>query len=246
MCLFFPSEMVVRNLIITCTRRLYKVENCIFVNVRGFMSLSRALKSCHFFSSWQVCLWLDFKCQHKMSTSSCRAPDDTSFRIIPFSFLRVHRGLEQVWNQHFELLFRTLPNVWYFGPIQKTPTGWSVFKDMAKVRFSCQVRRHSDFCSDHRFSCSYIFLPLRLTSDVIFEPNINPFSNTLAVLSWLDQHVWPRGVLLPLGRLPEPRPRPLHLDRPEVQPVWAQRLRDSHVVPGGGAEGKSFAYTFLQ
>ncbi|XP_037799238.1 receptor-transporting protein 3-like [Penaeus monodon] len=51
-------------------------------------------------------------------------------------------GLEQVWNQHFELLFRTLPNVWYFGPIQKTPTGWSVFKDMAKVRFSCQRCSH--------------------------------------------------------------------------------------------------------
>ncbi|XP_042861090.1 uncharacterized protein LOC122246529 isoform X1 [Penaeus japonicus] len=51
-------------------------------------------------------------------------------------------GLEQVWNQHFELLFRTLPNVWYFGPIEKTPTGWSVFKDMAKVRFSCQRCSH--------------------------------------------------------------------------------------------------------
>ncbi|XP_047472085.1 receptor-transporting protein 3-like isoform X3 [Penaeus chinensis] len=54
----------------------------------------------------------------------------------------IEPGLEQVWNQHFELLFRTLPNVWYFGPIQKTPTGWSVFKDMAKVRFSCQRCSH--------------------------------------------------------------------------------------------------------
>ncbi|KAK4309980.1 hypothetical protein Pmani_018447 [Petrolisthes manimaculis] len=51
-------------------------------------------------------------------------------------------GLEDVWNQHFELLFRNLPNMWTFGPAETTPSGWQVFKDMAKVRFSCQRCSH--------------------------------------------------------------------------------------------------------
>nr|XP_053651485.1 uncharacterized protein LOC128701639 [Cherax quadricarinatus] len=51
-------------------------------------------------------------------------------------------GLEQVWNQHFESLFMNLPNMWTFGPIDDIPAGWSIFKDMAKVRFSCQRCSH--------------------------------------------------------------------------------------------------------
>ncbi|XP_069186000.1 receptor-transporting protein 3 isoform X2 [Procambarus clarkii] len=51
-------------------------------------------------------------------------------------------GLEQVWNHHFELIFRNLPNIWTFGPTEVIPVHWSVFKDMAKVRFSCQRCSH--------------------------------------------------------------------------------------------------------
>ncbi|CAL4119027.1 unnamed protein product, partial [Meganyctiphanes norvegica] len=51
-------------------------------------------------------------------------------------------GLEQNWNQHFEVLFRNLPNVWFFGPCDEPLEGWWIFKDMAKVRFSCQVCQH--------------------------------------------------------------------------------------------------------
>ena len=50
-----------------------------------------------------------------------------------------NRGLEEVWNQHFELLFRHLPHMWSFGPAETPPSDCHVFKDMAKVRFSCQV-----------------------------------------------------------------------------------------------------------
>ncbi|KAG0730411.1 Receptor-transporting protein 3 [Chionoecetes opilio] len=51
-------------------------------------------------------------------------------------------GLEEVWNQHFELLFRNLPHMWSFGPAETAPSDWHVFKDMAKVRFSCQHCAH--------------------------------------------------------------------------------------------------------
>ncbi|XP_063887459.1 receptor-transporting protein 3-like isoform X1 [Scylla paramamosain] len=54
----------------------------------------------------------------------------------------LYGGLEEVWNQHFELLFRHLPHMWSFGPAETPPSDWHVFKDMAKVRFSCQRCAH--------------------------------------------------------------------------------------------------------
>ncbi|KAK8402152.1 hypothetical protein O3P69_001323 [Scylla paramamosain] len=55
---------------------------------------------------------------------------------------RLPACLEEVWNQHFELLFRHLPHMWSFGPAETPPSDWHVFKDMAKVRFSCQRCAH--------------------------------------------------------------------------------------------------------
>lgn len=54
----------------------------------------------------------------------------------------LYGGLEEIWNQHFELLFRHLPHMWSFGPAETAPSDWHVFKDMAKVRFSCQRCAH--------------------------------------------------------------------------------------------------------
>ncbi|BFZ23384.1 hypothetical protein BsWGS_26423 [Bradybaena similaris] len=52
--------------------------------------------------------------------------------------------MELVWHGEFERLFsRYLPHVWYLVPTFSPPSGrWRVFKDSAKVRFSCQKCGH--------------------------------------------------------------------------------------------------------
>ena len=46
-------------------------------------------------------------------------------------------GLESVWKTHFMFLFGLLPGTWYLSTnLNREGTK---FKDMAKVRFSCQV-----------------------------------------------------------------------------------------------------------
>ncbi|KAA0194742.1 hypothetical protein HAZT_HAZT000293 [Hyalella azteca] len=50
------------------------------------------------------------------------------------------RGLENVWAKHFEILFRLLDGRWTIAPTFSRPSsGWLLFRDMAKVRFSCQI-----------------------------------------------------------------------------------------------------------
>ncbi|KAK7070120.1 hypothetical protein SK128_003254 [Halocaridina rubra] len=47
-------------------------------------------------------------------------------------------GMQKAWKQHFENLFQNLPHTWMFGPIDGNVTSWFIFRDMAKVRYSCQ------------------------------------------------------------------------------------------------------------
>lgn len=59
--------------------------------------------------------------------------------------------MELVWHGEFERLFaQYFPHGWQLIPTFNPPTdGWRIFKDSAKVRFSCQVNNlaiNSDMC----------------------------------------------------------------------------------------------------
>ncbi|XP_064093563.1 uncharacterized protein LOC135206175 isoform X3 [Macrobrachium nipponense] len=51
----------------------------------------------------------------------------------------LYGGMEHKWKRCFTALFQNLPHVWIFGVCEAEYSDWSVFRDMAKVRFSCQV-----------------------------------------------------------------------------------------------------------
>ncbi|XP_066940508.1 receptor-transporting protein 3-like isoform X1 [Macrobrachium rosenbergii] len=50
----------------------------------------------------------------------------------------LYGGMEHKWKRCFTALFQNLPHVWIFGVCEAEYSEWSVFRDMAKVRFSCQ------------------------------------------------------------------------------------------------------------
>jgi hypothetical protein len=60
--------------------------------------------------------------------------------IFDISHISSYR-MELVWHGEFERLFaQYFPHFWQLVPTFNPPTdGWRVFKDSAKVRFSCQV-----------------------------------------------------------------------------------------------------------
>lgn len=68
---------------------------------------------------------------------------DKQIEAIYFThFKHTSRSLEDLWVNHMNVLFKHLPDEWVLAPMQpdhKISSNWNTFRDLAKVRFYCQV-----------------------------------------------------------------------------------------------------------
>ena len=97
--------------------------------------------------------------------------------------------MEIVWHGEFDRLFsQYFPHQWVLVPTFYAPTDrmWQVFKDSAKVRFSCAVSRIIDLLSVFLFVClPFCFITFTcLTIFLLVNVSVCSMSSILDVITY--------------------------------------------------------------